>query len=637
MVTISTLLNLLSYAVALLGVAPLFPYLDLPARLVFAAALPAAIVCDRRRRYPLRHGVATFVAIACFAFYLLQVSSDRLVEPAVNVLALLLAVRLLTEKSGRHYLQIFVLAVFALAASSLLTLSAAFFLYLVPQVTGVTVGLVLLSFHAADPALVLSRRQTLRITGTALLLPAVALLLVPVFFLVLPRTQYPLWNFLNPAAAATTGFAEEVRPGAFASLATAKKTALRVESERLRPDELYWRGTVLNVLEGSVWVRRDVPAAERARLSGGRLVRQTIYPEPGGKTHLFAVDVPLSVEGLRLREAGDKVFYTPRPLDQQVKYTAASIVGGTFAAAGNIDREFYLRVPDPVSARVREVGERIGASGLDAAGRIARLEAFFTGQQLAYATTDLPEAADPVDAFLFEKKRGYCEFFASSFAVLLRLSGVPARLVGGYYGGSYNEFGGYYLVTEETAHVWVEALVDGRWVRLDPSRLAQNAQTALMAPRGGSIRFDRSLADAVDYYWTRLVLTYDLGRQMQLLQQTNLRLRRLNMPAPSPRLLGYGLAAVAAAALLIAWLRRSRRSPEQRLLGQFLRQVRRRHRLEELPPAVGLRELAERVNDPLCREFAAIYGGALYRDRRLSADERRRLEAIIRALRERPG
>lgn len=633
MVRVSSLLNLLSYAAAALGVAPLFLYLDLPVQFALPFAFAAGVFCDRRRRYPLSGGIATLLSIVCFFLYAIQISRDHLIEPVVNILALLLAVRLATEKSARNYLQVFVLAIFALASSSLLTLSAAFFLYLVLLVTGVTVGLVLLSFHAVDPQLVLSRRQTGRILSVSLILPAISLVLMLAFFIILPRTQHPLWNFLNPAATATAGFSEEVRPGSFAGIAAAKEVALRVESERLPPDERYWRGIVLNTPAGSTWVRKAPPSGEMARIRGGRAILQTIYPEPKPGNYLFALDVPRGVGGLSSSQAGDFIFRARGSLARRVKYTAVSVVGGDFEAIGPVDRDFYLAVPPQLSERVRQVAVGIAARGASASDRIALLEAFFANQQLDYATTDLPASDDPVDEFLFEKKRGYCEFFASSFALLLRLSGVPSRLVGGYYGGEYNEMGGYYLVTEDTAHVWVEALVDGRWVRLDPSRLARNAEASLLAPRVRGLNAGRRLLDTVDYYWNRAVVAYDLARQLQLLQQTNRQLRQFRVPFDLPTAGGYLLAGIVGTIALVALVRRGRYSREERILRLFLRRVRKKHHLEAIPATTGLQELAKQLDDPVCRDFAEIFGGGVYRDRKLTKEELKRLWVLVKKLR----
>ncbi len=630
MMCISTPLNGLTYLVCVLGAAPLFPYLDLPVRLIFAAALVTGMVCDRRQRYPVSGVPATLAALGGVAFYALQISATTLVEPAVNTLTLLLALRLATEKSSRHYLQAFVLALFALAGSSLLSLSAAFFVYLVLLVAAVTIGLVLLSFFTVDPQLVLGGPQLRRVLSVAALLPAVSLVLMLAFFVILPRTQRPLWNFLNPAAA-TVGFSDKVRPGEVASTAAIKTVAFRAESEKLPRSDLYWRGIVLNTLEETTWARTAPPAGETSRVHGGRRVRQIVYPEPRQDGYLFTLDVPQSVAGMRASGSADLVFTTRRAIDRRARIEVLSAPGGVIEASGNPDRDFYLQVPGRFSARVTATAARVRGAGGDARAKIAGLQAFFRAQQLSYATTDLPISADPVDEFLFEKKRGYCEYFASSFAVLLRLAGVPARLVGGYYGGDYNELGGYYVVTEDTAHVWVEVLTeDNRWLRIDPSALAQNADSALLAARGRGLSLTRRMADAVNYYWNQAVIAYDLGRQLDLVRRTNLGLRRVRVDLDLHRALPWLLAALGSAGVLLLLVRRRRGSAEARVLRRFLRQVRKTHRLESIPAETGLHQLAEQLDDPRCRKFAAIYGGAIYRDRRLSGEELRQLAGLIR-------
>ena len=109
---------------------------------------------------------------------------------------------------------------------------------------------------------------------------------------------------------------------------------------------------------------------------------------------------------------------------------------------------------------------------------------------------------------------------ASSYATLARLAGIPSRLVGGYYGGDYNVLGGYYLVHDDTAHVWVEVLDDdGNWQRVDPSQWAVNAGETLRATRGGGLSRWQQFNDALNYQWLQLVVIFDLGRQLELLSE----------------------------------------------------------------------------------------------------------------------
>ena len=118
MVRVSSVLNLLACGIALLGYIPLFPYLEVLPRLFFPAALACGALADRRDlRVP--PWISTLVSLLFFVYYLAQFTRDNFVGPAVNLLVILLAVRLFSEKSDRNYLQIFALALFSLTSSSL--------------------------------------------------------------------------------------------------------------------------------------------------------------------------------------------------------------------------------------------------------------------------------------------------------------------------------------------------------------------------------------------------------------------------------------------------------------------------------------------------------------------------------------
>jgi transglutaminase-like putative cysteine protease len=632
MIAIRTLLDGFTYAACLFGVLPLYAYLELPAQVAFPAAMVTGLVCDRRQRYLCGRITATLLSVFVFAFYGLRLNLTHVVEPAVNLLVLLLAIRLITEKQPRNYLQIFVLAIFALAGSSLLTLSPLFFPVLVLLVVSATLGLIFLTFHASDPQLCLPTGSLRPLFTVSLMLPVGSLLLMMVFFGILPRTQYPLWNFLNPGSSAKSGFSEHVRPGVFARNAASRALVFRVESEPLGLEDLYWRGIVLNVVEGGSWRRRTPPEQEGLRLSGGRPLTQIIYPEARTDGFLFTLDPTEQVGGAWVRSSADLVHVQRTSRKHRVSYQSVARLGAS-RIAQRADHDFYLQLPPSISQRLRDTAAALVTPSDSAADKIARTEAFFRRQQLVYATSDLPGPERPLEEFLFDKKRGYCEFFASSFALLLRLEGVPARLVGGYHGGNRNELAGYYSITEDMAHVWVEALVDNVWRRIDPSHLAVNANSASLVGRGSAPDWHRRLLDAADYYWTRVVISYDLAKQLELAKGAGFTLRGVSAVSSMFRLAG-ALLVVVAGLLVVIWLqRRLTVSVEKRLVQNFLRLIEVRFGMKNVPSNLGLKTLADQTGDARCKEFAAIYSAAIYRDRVLQPSERARLQCLLRSLR----
>ena len=71
---------------------------------------------------------------------------------------------------------------------------------------------------------------------------------------------------------------------------------------------------------------------------------------------------------------------------------------------------------------------------------------------------------DPLANFLFERKQGHCEYFASSMAVMLRTLGIPSRVVNGFRTGEFNDLTSQYVVRASNAHSWVEAYFPGPWL-----------------------------------------------------------------------------------------------------------------------------------------------------------------------------
>jgi len=631
---LTNIIALLSYAIALCGIVPLFPWLAPVPRAALALGLLAGIWQDRRGVWPLKNWWLNAAIVPVFLVYALQFSRQNPIQPVVSVLAIMLAVRLGSEKSGRHYLQIHALSLFCLAASSLFDLSPRFLAYLCLMLLLVAVSLVLLTFHAQDSGMTLSRGDLRKVLAAGLVMPLASLPLLVLFFPILPRTPLPLWNLLPSPVASATGFSDRVEPGRAETITDSSIPAFRAEMPRQPRSLLYWRATVFNRVTDNRWVRDTTIPPERIRYTG-QTIGQTIYPEPGSPRALVALDAAAAIALPRVKRSPDGIYEWQGNPAKRLVYRAESVTSGILPIAAELDRAFYLRLPDTIPPRIRRLGDEIRRRGSTDARRVELLEAHFRTGSYRYSMRGLPTGPQALEQFLFEKRLGNCEFFASAFALVLRTAGVPARLVGGFLGGEYNDVGGYYLVSADMAHVWVEAFIAGTgWVRIDPSSLAQNAGEVLGRPRKQNwLAGFRQVIDSLNHSWDRTVITYDFESQVEAVRGAGKRLRGIEakkaLKAGLP--IAGALAGLAAAFYLVTRRKRLLPSREERLLRSFYRCVARDCGITPEPARQGLFEIAAAAGDNarVC-EFVHIYAGALYRDRRLTSGEYTRLKQIIR-------
>jgi hypothetical protein len=278
------------------------------------------------------------------------------------------------------------------------------------------------------------------------------------------------------------------------------------------------------------------------------------------------------------------------------------------------------------------LGREITRKGKNDGEKLALLENYYQGAKLNYGTAGMPMGKSPLEEFLFEKKKGNCEFFASSFALLLRSAGIPTRLVGGYYGGEYNPLGGYYVITEDMAHVWVESYVEGRgWVTIDPSIWAVNFPGMEENRRKGILQSMSMAMDALGYFWNLSVINYDLDRQLRFLHGVNVGMKRISLTSIPVKQVTVTAFFLAGAACLLVQFRRKKSGKEERILKEFLKKVGMIYGIER-DLSTGLDELARPLENPEVNRFVAVYGRAVYRDRTLSHEEYTCLKVLVKEL-----
>ena len=130
----------------------------------------------------------------------------------------------------------------------------------------------------------------------------------------------------------------------------------------------------------------------------------------------------------------------------------------------------------------------------------------------SYRYTLDPASGDgetPLDDFLFHTQEGYCEHFATAMVIMLRTLGIPSRMVTGFLEGTWNGYGNYYLIRQQDAHTWVEALVDNRWVSFDPT------PSVGLLP-GASVFSSLTLyLDTLKWRWNRQIINFTLSDQLR--------------------------------------------------------------------------------------------------------------------------
>jgi hypothetical protein len=359
---------------------------------------------------------------------------------------------------------------------------------------------------------------------------------------------------------------------------------------------------------------------------------QTMYQEPSVHRTLFALDRPMALTQQRMSQSPDGVFELWRLSGKRVSYTAESQMNGVIQQRNAINRKFYLQLPDHIPDRIQAVARKTMLSGKDDRIKVTLLENYFRNGNYRYSTKELATGDKALELFLFDKKQGHCEFFASSFALLLRVAGVPCRLVGGFLGGEYNQMGGYYIVTEDNAHVWVEAYIDGNgWVRIDPSGFAANAGEVWTNNRPRNFMLQATLAfDSFNHAWNRLVIAYDFEQQMNVAGRVSSQIQKINPLIILRRLFPYGAGTLLLAGMLLL-ARRSMifRPREQRILHNFLQTVERTFFISAGNGSIGLFELSAEADNMYISDFVTIYAGAVYHDRRLTDEEYLRLQHIL--------
>ncbi len=363
---------------------------------------------------------------------------------------------------------------------------------------------------------------------------AVSLPFAFVVFFLFPRFPEPLWGAPGPDDQARSGLSNDMSPGDIVNMLLDDSPALRVTFEGPPPPQnaMYWRGPVLSDFDGRRWSRwsGDAFGATAELESDAPLLYHEVMQEPTAYFYLVGLDVPGEApEGARM--GPDHTMYSARPNRSVRRFRAGSAVEYRLQPQLSTSlRQRFLRLPEYYNPRTSALMAEWKTENASPDALIQRALMLFNAS-FTYSLTPPPLARDSVDDFLFATREGYCEHFASAFAVMMRSAGIPARVVTGYQGGFHNRVGDYWLVRNSDAHAWTEVWLEGRgWVRIDPTAAVaperiRDGLAGIVPPPGAFSRFGQPLWDALDAMrrgWNFVIVDFNAARQRELLHRIGL-------------------------------------------------------------------------------------------------------------------
>jgi transglutaminase-like putative cysteine protease len=307
--------------------------------------------------------------------------------------------------------------------------------------------------------------------------------LAVVLFLFVPRLEGRFWALPATAPHHASGIDDEMSPGDVAALGLSDDPAFRswFTGTPPPPAQRYWRMLVLEAFDGRTWRRVATPAdlAAPPIEPQGPLLDYRIALEATGREWLPGLDTVIGwPRDTVLRGRGTQLaYYDPTLLERRAVTTRLSYALRSAPLAkvfaGSLPPDLVRRdlsLPEDRAPRARELALSLRSASRDERDYVARVLDTFRREAFSYTLEPPPLGAEPVDEFLFETRAGFCEHYASAFAVLMRAAGIPARVVVGYQGGEFNRFGGYLLVRQSSAHAWNEVWLAGAgWLRVDPT------------------------------------------------------------------------------------------------------------------------------------------------------------------------
>lgn len=515
------------------------------------------------------------------------------VEAGVAFLSTCLFAKSLEAKNTRDLLIVFNFALFV--SASLLLHSQAFWMAVIVFSAFV---MCLMGLYRIQTGLFnhhqLSSNQLKNDVQQILKLVGIATPFFIILFIFFPRLP-PLWAIPIQKNQATTGISDRMSPGDIAQLSQSSALAFRVVADmRQLPNrqELYWRALVLDEYDGTTWTSSFYnQKIKNVDSTSYRVAYQYLaadeqvnwimgleYSIPQERYLQLYQDDSIRPVKLIKRNQPIQMFWLGRTSTPSILLSPRQI-------------EFSTRFDEDRDQKAQQLAHQLFEQSQKQPEKyIQTVLNWYRKNNFVYTLTPGTLSGDRIDQFLFSSRKGFCEHYASSFVMLMRYAGIPARVVTGYQGGQFALDGESWEVRQLDAHAWSEVYLHGQWKRIDPTAmiapqridggmqnyLAEDQQvwgdTQAQTWRLQQFKFLKNMrvwSDYLSYQWQSKVVGYDAEKQKNWLSKLG-----FNSSYSYVLILIIGIAGILAVYVGFYWWRQTRQQAlYQRIVIQFQKQL----------------------------------------------------------------
>lgn len=523
-------------------------FLALPLSFILAIELACLFYYLNKQTFVPKKITFLMTLIAVIAIYI-QYKSFIGVDAGVAVLITFMFAKALESKNKRDFIILFNFALFVAASSFLFSQSFWMALAVLLCLLSCMVGLYRIQVSEFEAATQIKASQQTALLQDLKHVGRFVALALPFFillFMFFPRLP-PLWHIPIPENKAVTGISDSMSPGDIASLSQSSALAFRIvgDIQQLpKQSELYWRALVLDEYDGQKWTSHFVNQQPQQLVAKNakHWDYQYLAADPS-VLWIMGLDQSIPVERQYFNRNDGGIV--PRRLTQRVEPIPLQWIGS------NLDLqqqpEYIYRINTKIQTSLDTKSQQLAArlyaeSEQNPRQYIQNILNWYKQNNFVYTLNPAVLGHNRIDDFLFNSRQGFCEHYASSFVMLMRFVGIPARVVTGYQGGQLAPDGRSWEVRQLDAHAWTEVLLDGKWQRIDPTavisaqRIESSMQNLMQADATifgnqtmwSSHRFNaltkiRIWGDYASYQWQSKVVGYNTESQQKWFEKLGLK------------------------------------------------------------------------------------------------------------------